>query len=477
MAEMVNQTETTTAGDTPLRRLRKQAGLTQQELADRAQVSRSWVAQAEAGQIPKPRPLTIRSLADVLMVDIETMGRILTTPPPDRECAFHIGRAELLRLLAANHAGAKNTLITAVRQQQLLAFNRVAEFSWGRTEDGVPRELQTVCKQMNRGTRLLLLVELSMVDPFAPYSVEITSSRRAKAMTSLASDLGLTGADEAVRDELAVMNKAKALKKLRQDGEDRAELDLGPALVGFSGAGLQILPPVLRGCDLVGWFGWGAAGGLFLADAYQRAQNPGVGSLLARVMPTDGPTLTAMLNPLVSVTDATNANQQGAGNNGNAVRAYFDDLAEVLDLLGPRYTAHTLRRLILTYRVLLRDDIVDDYAERAVASGRPKTAVSESGMPQLSDALISFDSAPKAGTTAVPGSDSDDDITRAITRRMERLKQYCDPGSAPLTRLEGIAEMLEETYRHLNELSHAGVTHAPHTTKAKVIPKLLNQSP
>lgn len=55
-----------------LRLYRKTRGFTQQTLADRAGVSRSFVAEIERGA-KLPRIPVARSLADVLMVELDTL--------------------------------------------------------------------------------------------------------------------------------------------------------------------------------------------------------------------------------------------------------------------------------------------------------------------------------------------------------------------------------------------------------------------
>lgn len=57
-----------------LRRLRTDAGLTQQELATAAGLSVSNVSQIEAGKIPDPRMSTLRALAKALGCGLDELA-------------------------------------------------------------------------------------------------------------------------------------------------------------------------------------------------------------------------------------------------------------------------------------------------------------------------------------------------------------------------------------------------------------------
>lgn len=49
--------------------LRENAALSQQDLAARAGMTRSQISRLENGLVPKPRPSTVRKLADALGVE------------------------------------------------------------------------------------------------------------------------------------------------------------------------------------------------------------------------------------------------------------------------------------------------------------------------------------------------------------------------------------------------------------------------
>jgi transcriptional regulator with XRE-family HTH domain len=67
-----------------LKRLREAAGLTQQELANRAGLSISAVTQTEGGQKKDPKLSTLVALARVLGVSLdEVAGGIAESPPPE----------------------------------------------------------------------------------------------------------------------------------------------------------------------------------------------------------------------------------------------------------------------------------------------------------------------------------------------------------------------------------------------------------
>ena len=59
-----------------LRELRQDAALTQQELADKAGVSKTTIVNVESGRI-MPFPSTVRKLAKALEVDTRTLARAL----------------------------------------------------------------------------------------------------------------------------------------------------------------------------------------------------------------------------------------------------------------------------------------------------------------------------------------------------------------------------------------------------------------
>lgn len=57
-----------------LKELREKAGLTQQELANQAELSMSIVTQMEIGRRTDPRLSTLLALARVLKTDLNTLG-------------------------------------------------------------------------------------------------------------------------------------------------------------------------------------------------------------------------------------------------------------------------------------------------------------------------------------------------------------------------------------------------------------------
>jgi predicted ATPase/transcriptional regulator with XRE-family HTH domain len=68
-----------------LRQLREGAGLTQEELAERAGLSAQAVGALERGDRQRPYPQTVRALADALGLDDETRGQLLAMLPRRRE--------------------------------------------------------------------------------------------------------------------------------------------------------------------------------------------------------------------------------------------------------------------------------------------------------------------------------------------------------------------------------------------------------
>ena len=66
-----------------LKRLREAAGLTQQELANRAGLSISAVTQTEGGQKKDPKLSTLVALAKVLGVSLDELAGGLVESPPE----------------------------------------------------------------------------------------------------------------------------------------------------------------------------------------------------------------------------------------------------------------------------------------------------------------------------------------------------------------------------------------------------------
>ena len=71
--------------DTPfgkrLRRLREAAGLTQEELAEKADLGAKGISDLERGERRRPYPHTVRALADALEVPEEERASLLATVP------------------------------------------------------------------------------------------------------------------------------------------------------------------------------------------------------------------------------------------------------------------------------------------------------------------------------------------------------------------------------------------------------------
>jgi transcriptional regulator with XRE-family HTH domain len=71
--------------DTPfgrrLQRLREAAGLTQEELAEKADLSAKGISDLERGHRRRPYPNTVRSLADALELPREERASLLATMP------------------------------------------------------------------------------------------------------------------------------------------------------------------------------------------------------------------------------------------------------------------------------------------------------------------------------------------------------------------------------------------------------------
>src|SRR5215204_1510221 len=66
---------------TRLRRLREAAGLTQEELAERAGLSAKGISDLERGERPRPYPHTVRSLADALKLSGDERASLLASVP------------------------------------------------------------------------------------------------------------------------------------------------------------------------------------------------------------------------------------------------------------------------------------------------------------------------------------------------------------------------------------------------------------
>lgn len=65
-----------------VRDLREQAGLSQEELAVHAQVSRATVQNIERDRV-EPRRAVLRRIAEALGTDVVTLNQSLAPPPPD----------------------------------------------------------------------------------------------------------------------------------------------------------------------------------------------------------------------------------------------------------------------------------------------------------------------------------------------------------------------------------------------------------
>src|SRR5215204_2165021 len=66
---------------TRLRRLREAAGLTQEELAERAGLSAKGISDLERGERRRPYPHTVRSLADALKLSGDERASLLASVP------------------------------------------------------------------------------------------------------------------------------------------------------------------------------------------------------------------------------------------------------------------------------------------------------------------------------------------------------------------------------------------------------------
>jgi transcriptional regulator with XRE-family HTH domain len=64
-----------------LRRLREAAGLTQEELAGRARLTRNAISSLERGERKRPYPHTVRSLADALGLSEDERAALLAAVP------------------------------------------------------------------------------------------------------------------------------------------------------------------------------------------------------------------------------------------------------------------------------------------------------------------------------------------------------------------------------------------------------------
>ena len=66
-----------------LRELRKQAGLTQRELADRVNVDFSYLSKIESGAVPPPSEKVILQLVEALNADKDELTILAGKIPPD----------------------------------------------------------------------------------------------------------------------------------------------------------------------------------------------------------------------------------------------------------------------------------------------------------------------------------------------------------------------------------------------------------
>src|SRR5437764_11398722 len=88
-----------------LRRYRSDAGLTQEELAERAGLSRRGITALERGERLKPHPDTIRLLADALQLDgsrrahFEGVARSRGEPTAEATDAPLVGRQHEIELI------------------------------------------------------------------------------------------------------------------------------------------------------------------------------------------------------------------------------------------------------------------------------------------------------------------------------------------------------------------------------------------
>jgi transcriptional regulator with XRE-family HTH domain len=70
---------------TQLRRLREVAGLTQEDLASRAGISRNAVSALERGERRRPYPHTVRALADALGLSADERGALVAAVPRQKD--------------------------------------------------------------------------------------------------------------------------------------------------------------------------------------------------------------------------------------------------------------------------------------------------------------------------------------------------------------------------------------------------------
>jgi len=84
-----------------LRELRKQAGLTQRELADRVNVDFSYISKIESGAAPPPSEKVILQLAEALTADKDELSILAGKIPPD--IAQILKNRETLQRLRSAH--------------------------------------------------------------------------------------------------------------------------------------------------------------------------------------------------------------------------------------------------------------------------------------------------------------------------------------------------------------------------------------
>lgn len=65
-----------------LRAARGRLGLSQDEVAERAGITKGHLSRLETGETPRPRPPTLARLADALSLDLESL-EVATTAPPN----------------------------------------------------------------------------------------------------------------------------------------------------------------------------------------------------------------------------------------------------------------------------------------------------------------------------------------------------------------------------------------------------------
>ncbi len=86
-----------------LRRLREAAGLTQEELASRANLTAKAVGALERGERKRPYPHTVRALADALGLSEEERASLLAAVPRRGSTVFEEPRTRRLRLPCRCH--------------------------------------------------------------------------------------------------------------------------------------------------------------------------------------------------------------------------------------------------------------------------------------------------------------------------------------------------------------------------------------